>query len=634
MSIIDSISPKQRRVILFIYDTFVSFFTIVLAFSFFYPIHSIPQFITNTWWFFALNVVVRLSAYYKFQLYDFLWRYASTREFVNIVKSVSLSSLIVVSIMFMTKGFPYHKRILLVDWAFNILCIGSLRAGLKMYRDYIVSKSKMKEKKKKRIIIIGAGDGGMMIARELVMSTRLNYKLVGFVDDKRNKVGQVIYQAPVLGITKDLPSIVKDKEIDEAIIAMPSAPGKDIRRLMNICQEAKINFKITPGLSDIIGDKVSINQLRDVKIEDLLGRPVINLDVGAISEYLTGKVVLITGAGGSIGSELCRQIKKFSPKKLIMIDKDENSMYHIHMELGSQNNTIELIPIVTDVKNKSRLMKYFHRYKPEIVFHAAAHKHVPLMEKNVQEVIENNIMGTKNMLELSDEFHVKEFVLISTDKAVNPMNAMGASKRLCEVLVQSAAKTSKTKISAVRFGNVLGSTGSVVPLFKSQIAKGGPLTITHEEMTRFFMTIPEAVSLVIQTGALSLGGEIFILDMGDPVKIIDLARDLIHLSGVEEGKDIDIKVVGLRPGEKLHEKLFFDKRSLIKTTHKKIFVTAPSSFDQKEVNKYVESLLLSCIKDTSEDSKNLLIKTAQSFNPESLQEKGKNQSKCEDDLER
>ncbi|RAP38157.1 nucleoside-diphosphate sugar epimerase [Candidatus Marinamargulisbacteria bacterium SCGC AAA071-K20] len=617
MHFLDKITPKQRRIILFIYDICAAFATISVSFSFFYPIATIPLIIKATWWVFALNVVIRLTSNYIFHLYDFLWRYASTKEFVNIVKSVSLSTLIIVCILFMTKGFPYQKRILLIDWAFNILCIGSLRAGLKIYRDYIVSKSKAKEKKKKRVIIIGAGDGAVMIARELVMSSKLNYKLVGFVDDKPNKVGQIIYQAPVLGLTSELPRLVEEKNIDQAIIAIPSAPGKDIRRLMKICEETKVDFKITPGLSDIIGDKVSINQLRDVKIEDLLRRPVINLDLSAISEYLTDRVVLITGGGGSIGSELCRQIKRFSPKTLVMIDKDENSMYHIHLELSNQSHqSTDLVPIVTDVKNKSRLMKYFHKYKPDIVFHAAAHKHVPLMERNVQEVIENNILGTKNLLELSEEFLVKDFVLISTDKAVNPMNAMGATKRLCEVLVQSAAKTSKTKISAVRFGNVLGSTGSVVPLFKSQIAKGGPVTVTHDSMTRFFMTIPEAVSLVIQTGALSQGGEIFILDMGEPIKIIDLARDLIHLSGFEEGKDMDIKVVGLRPGEKIHEKLFFDKRSISKTSHKKIFVTAPSNFDQDKVKKLIDELLLSCVKNTAEESKSLLIETANAFNPE------------------
>lgn len=616
MNIHEKIPPKARKIVLFVYDSFMALYTIVLSFALFYSVPSLLSILKSHWWFFVLTLVIRLTGYYLFNLYGFLWRYASTREFVNIVKSVSLSSLVIVLIVFMSNNFPFYKRILLVDWAFNVLCIGTVRAGLKMYRNYIVAQKKLNQSQKKRVLIVGGGDAGVMVAREILLGTELNYKLIGFVDDKVAKIGQFIYQAPVLGSTDKLASLIETNKVDLVIIAIPSASGKTIRRILSLVEPTGIECKITPGLSDIVGGKVSISQLREVNIEDLLRRPVVTLDVNAISEYLTNKIVLVTGAGGSIGQELSRQIKRFSPKTLLLLDKDENAMYNIHMELSTDgSNDINLIPIVADIKNKARLKRYFELYRPETVFHAAAHKHVPLMERNVQEVIENNILGTRNLVELSDEFEAKEFVLISTDKAVNSTNAMGATKRMCEILVQAAANESKTRFSAVRFGNVLGSTGSVVPLFKKQILKGGPITVTHEEMTRFFMTIPEAVSLVIQTGALSKGGEIFILDMGEPVKIIDLARDLIRLSGLEEGKDIDIKVVGLRAGEKLYEELFFDKSLLTKTSHAKIFVTAPSTFNKGEINQEIDSLLSSCQSDSADNSRELLMQVSKRFSP-------------------
>lgn len=607
---LDKISTRMKQLILFGYDLLVVCMTLSLALSLFTPF-SLWQ---NYLWLFPLFLAARLPCYYVFDLYKFMWRYASTKEYVNIVKAASISSLIIVTLLFMTQAFSLPKGIFLVEWAFNVIAIGFLRVVLKMFRAYIHSKASQTDKTKKNILIIGAGSCGVTIAREIVANRTLEYNLKGFVDDHPNKIGQRILQVPVLGRCEDIPNLAKTHHIQEAIIAIPSAPGTEIRKLMTLCEMAKISFQITPGLSDIIGGKVSINQLRDVKLEDLLRRPVVQLDTQAISSYLKDKIVLITGAGGSIGSEIARQVHHYSPKQLMLLDHSENAVYRIHTELSNrQPFQCLLTPAIIDIKNRDRVDKLMNHFRPDVVFHAAAFKHVPLMETHAQEVIENNVIGTKHVLDLSEQYKVKDFVLISTDKAVNPANCMGASKRLCEIMLQSASQNSETKFSAVRFGNVLGSNGSVVPLFKSQIAQGGPITVTHPEMTRFFMTIPEAVKLVTQTAALSLGGEIFILDMGNPVKIIDLAHDLIHLSGLEKQKDISIQITGPRPGEKITEELFFDKKSLKKTSHKKIFVTEPLFFDKELVTHKINLLLHSCKQDTEEETRLKLLETAQFF---------------------
>ena len=594
MSLVDSITPVKRRLILIFFDSTSTIASFVLSVSLLYSLAHTLEIIQSILWLPLLALAVRLFFFYLYGLYSFLWRYASTKQFINIVKAVTTSSFVLVTILFLTHLFPLHKSLLLIDWSFNLLFVGATRVGIRLYRDYIVSKSKPKvlENVPINLLIIGAGDCAEMMAREVLKVSRLNYHLVGFVDDKVNKVGQLIHGAPVLGITKDIPALVKKYAIKEAILAISVAKGKTLRTIMEYCEEAKVSFKITPGLADIIGGKVSINQIRDVQIEDLLGRDVVKMDMSKVANYLGNSVVLITGAGGSIGSELCRQIQRFSPRKLILLDQSEHAVYQIHSELLKHTRaSSELVPTVLSVKDHKRLDLLFEHYKPDVVFHAAAHKHVPLMESNVNEVILNNILGTRNVLALSDKHQVKEFVLISTDKAVRPTSVMGASKRICEVLLQLQSQKSNTTFSAVRFGNVLGSQGSVIPLFKKQIESGGPITITHPDMTRYFMTIPEAVSLVLQTGSLSKGGEIFILDMGEPVKIITLARDLIQLSGLEEGKDIEIKVTGLRPGEKLFEELYFDKRALKKTSYEKVFVAEPSKFDREACGLKVNDLI-------------------------------------------
>ncbi|MCP4049916.1 MAG: polysaccharide biosynthesis protein [bacterium] len=592
MSIIDKVTPKQRKFVLILSDSIFTVITLLLAFLIIQK-----DSISSHLLLFPLYVFIRVFTFNSYGVYMFLWRYASIREMVILAKAVTMSSFLVMSSLFILKAIDFPKSILLIEWALNLILIDSSRIFLRLFRDYVISKNATRVHKKDRInmLIIGAGDAGEIIAREIQKVSSLRYNLVGFIDDKETKTGQIIHQTPVLGTTKNIFEIVKQYNVKEAIIAIPSASGPVIRRIMTLCEQASIKFKTTPGLYSIIGGKVSVSQLREVRIEDLLGREVVDINLNSIAAYLSDSVILVTGAGGSIGAELCRQTYRFSPAKLLLLDNNENAVYHIHMEMErlkrKEGSNVEIVPIVGDIRNKARLEEIFALYKPELVFHAAAYKHVPLMEIHVKTVIENNIAGTKNILDLSDKYNVRELLLISTDKAVFPVNSMGISKRIGEVMMEIKAEDSKTKFTAVRFGNVLGSQGSVVPLFKKQIAEGGPITVTHPEVTRYFMTIPEAISLIIQAGALSKSGEIVILDMGKPVNILTLAKDLIHLSGLEEGKDIDIEYIGMRPGEKMNEDLFFDKKDLEKTKHKKIFISKPYNYEKDKVKSSIDQLI-------------------------------------------
>ncbi|NQY74754.1 MAG: polysaccharide biosynthesis protein [Candidatus Margulisbacteria bacterium] len=589
------LSSKNRGILLIGLDCLISCTTLLLAFSLKAPLQDITSVLVSYWWLFPLISGIRIGTFQNFGMYASLWRYASIKELENVIKAISLSSLIIMMFLFVF-NINLSPRILFIDWALNIICTGGFRIVLRMYRDHIIiQRNKTISGKRVNLLLIGAGDAGEMISREILRVSSLKYHIVGFVDDQESILGQNIHQIPVLGTTKDIPKLSKKYDIEEAIIAIPSARGATIRRILTLCEDASIKSMITPGLYEIIGGRVSINQIREVRIEDLLGRDVVKTDISSISRYLSGSTVLITGAGGSIGSELSRQILDFSPKKLIIIDVSENNMYQIKSELSRlSTGEVQVIGLVGDVRNRKRLRDIFELYTPQIVFHAAAYKHVPLMEENISEVVENNVLGTQNVLDLAKEFKASECVLISTDKAVYPTSCMGATKRLGEIIMQIASDESKTKFSAVRFGNVLGSTGSVVPLFKRQISEGGPLTVTHPDVTRFFMTTKEAVSLVIQAGALSTGGEIFILDMGEPVKIIHLARDMIHLSGLEEGKDIEIKFIGLRAGEKLEEELMFNKEGLKTTQHQKIFITEPVKMNRSFIKSDIQSLIEAC----------------------------------------
>jgi len=590
----ESISARQRVLVLITLDSVISFISLFAAIVFKYSFFGALIFLKTRWWVLVLSVLLRVGTFQNYGLYVFLWRYASIKELMSLTRAVTLSSVFLTLLVLLIPGQPFPKTIFFVDWALTLIGVGTARICIRIVRELVVARQVGQRSAGTRTIIVGAGDAGEMIAREMLRVPTLSYDLVGFVDDNIAKQGQNIHQIPVLGGTEDLATLIEQYDLEAAILAIPSASGKEVRRIVDVLEKSKLTFKIAPALHDIIDGRISFGQLRDVSIEDLLGRDVVTTDTAAISRYISGKSVLVTGAGGSIGSELCRQIAGFSPRQLILLDHAENSVYQIDLELREKpsGNTV-LIPIVADIKNRSRLDEVFKKCGIDIVFHAAAYKHVPLMEANMREVILNNIAGTRNLIDLADQYQIDEFVLISTDKAVNSTNCMGASKRICELLLQAKDQVSKTRFAAVRFGNVLGSAGSVVPLFKRQIAVGGPITVTHPDVIRYFMTIPEAVRLVLQAGAQSMGGEIFILDMGEPVKIVNLAKDMIRLSGFEEGKDIEIKYIGLRPGEKMFEELVFSNEEMGATDHGKIFRTRPSVFDRNEVSQKIDALIAS-----------------------------------------
>lgn len=484
-----------------------------------------------------------------FKLYKRVWQYASIQELSAIFQAITLS-IVTTGLVQLIAFQGIYTRTLIITWMLHILLIGASRFAWRLYRDTVFKV----DKSKKRTLIIGAGSGGSMVARQLLNSSTSELHPVAFIDDDFTKQQLEIMGCPVVGGTEDIASVVKEKDIEHIIVAIPSLTKTELNHIFKESSKTKVKTQIMPSVEDIMSGKVSVNEMRDVQVEDLLGRDPVELDTHSISEKLTGKTVLVTGAGGSIGSEVCRQVSSFHPKKLILLGHGENSIYSIEYELRTKFPHIEVEPEIADVQDLERMKSVMEAYKPDVVYHAAAHKHVPLMERNPHESVKNNVIGTKNVAEAADQAGVKVFVMISTDKAVNPTSVMGATKRIAEMIIQHMDMISKTKFVAVRFGNVLGSRGSVIPLFKKQIAAGGPVTVTHSEMERYFMTIPEASRLVLQAGALAKGGEIFVLDMGEPVKIVDLAKNLIRLSGFTE-EEIEIKFSGMRPGEKLFEEL-------------------------------------------------------------------------------
>nr|WP_238442387.1 nucleoside-diphosphate sugar epimerase/dehydratase [Desulfofalx alkaliphila] len=539
--------------------------------------------------FFTLIVI---AVFYLAGLYNRLWQYASIGELVTVITAVTVGMAINVTVAYFLMDSGSHllpRSVFIISWVLNIVIIGGSRLGWRVVRDYGLKI--YQPTGGKPVLIVGAGDAGVLVAKELKSHYNGKINIVGFVDDDIDKQKLKILSLPVLGDRNDIPKLVSQFAIQEIIIAMPSAKRKVIREIVTVCQDTEAMVKILPGMFELIDGDVSVNKIREVQVEDLLGRDPVKLDLESITQYLHGQVVLVTGAGGSIGSELCRQIINYSPRKLLLLDNCENNVYDIEMELKNTNPHVKQIPLVKDVQDKKAIEEIFKVYKPQVVFHAAAHKHVPLMEANPEEAIKNNVMGTYNVARLADLYASKKFVLISTDKAVNPTSVMGATKRVAEMFIQHLDKTSNTNFVAVRFGNVLGSRGSVVPLFKKQIAEGGPLTVTHPDMIRYFMTIPEAVQLVIQAGAMAKGGEIFVLDMGDPVKIMDLAKSIIKLSGFEPGKDIDIVITGMRPGEKLYEELLTAEEGVNATTHKRIYVAKPNNLNYKLIEEKIAEIM-------------------------------------------
>ncbi|RKF44740.1 hypothetical protein BCY92_17020 [Bacillus wiedmannii] len=576
-------SYRKRLSLLTLLDSFIVLTAVYLSYWFVHPnvLSKIPTTV-------IISSITLLCSHHIFaaiyKLYNKAWEYASIGELKQIFKAITLS-IIVTAIVQQIINHDIYVRILAIAWMLHLLLIGGSRFVWRMFRDTYITKAAGK----KRTLIIGAGSAGTMVVRQLQHNREADLYPIAFVDDDRNKQKLEIYNVPVVGTTNYLQEIVEDNDIEHIIIAIPSLNRNQINEIFEKCRKTKAKTQIVPMLEDLLDGTVSVNEVRDVQVEDLLGREPIQLDDAGIGEKITGKTILVTGAGGSIGSEICRQVMKYKPSEIVLLGHGENSIYNIEMEMRvTYKDTVEIRTEIADVQDRNKIFEIIDKHRPYIVYHAAAHKHVPLMERNPEEAVKNNIFGTKNVAEAADTFKVNTFVMVSTDKAVNPTNVMGATKRFAEMLVQHLAAVSvNTKFVAVRFGNVLGSRGSVIPLFKKQIQKGGPVTVTHPDMIRYFMTIPEASRLVIQAGTLAKGGELFVLDMGEPVKIVDLARNLITLSGYSI-EEIGIEFTGLRPGEKMYEELLNEGEIHPEQIFPKIHIGKAVLMDQEILRQFMD----------------------------------------------
>ncbi len=547
------------------------------------------EFIEYIFQYLPWNLVITIGIFMVFRLYQGIWKYASASDLVNILGACLLSALTQpLGMKLLRFEFPRSYPFL-----YFVMLAGGISVFRFMYRilGYFQSRREsMLTAGKKNTMIVGAGEAGYTLLKELQNSRFSEQHVCCIVDDDPGKRGKYLRGVLVAGSRYDICKLAEEYKIDEIMIAIPSATHGMIQEILDICSQTSCKLKVLPGLYQLVNGEVSVSKLRNVEIEDLLGREPVDTQIDSIMDYVSEKTVLVTGGGGSIGSELCRQIARHAPKRLVIFDIYENNAYEIQQELKHRYPALDLVVLIGSVRNTHRINNVFEKYRPEIVYHAAAHKHVPLMEDSPNEAIKNNVMGTYKTAQAADCYHASRFVLISTDKAVNPTNIMGASKRLCEMIVQMMNHQSKTEFVAVRFGNVLGSNGSVIPLFKKQIEEGGPVTVTHPDIIRYFMTIPEAVSLVLQAGAQAKGGEIFVLDMGKPVKILDLALNLIRLSGYKPYEDIDIQFTGLRPGEKLYEELLMSEEGLQSTENELIHIGKPIEFDEEEFRKQLEIL--------------------------------------------
>jgi len=585
------IIKKNRNVLLILIDILIIISCYIASILFLnVPIDNIKALVMQI----AVVVIVYQIFLNIFHMYQNMMRYEVGKDYIKYIISAFLS-MIILSIVY--KAFSLEYINLKVNVLSGVLIAGTFvmyrlagRSILSRRMSKYEKINKNQDNKANNLLIIGAGMG----AREIIIAIKNNmrdkYNIVGIIDDDISKINHYILGIKVLGTRYDIPKIAKEKNVDLIFFAINKIDAVSRRKILEICQETGVKTRVLPTTEEVINKQGAMNSLRDVQIEDLLGRDPVHLDNKNINSLIKNKTVLVTGGGGSIGSELCRQIVKYDPKRLVILDIYENNLYDIEMELRAEYPKLNLEAIVASVRDKARLNNVFETYKPEIVFHAAAHKHVPLMEKSPLEAIHNNVFGTYNVVNCADEYGVEKFVLISTDKAVNPTNIMGASKRVCEMIVQAKNKVSKTEYAAVRFGNVLGSNGSVIPLFKKQIERGGPVTVTHKDITRFFMTIPEAVQLILQAVTYAKGGEIFVLDMGEPVKIYDLAVSLIKLLGYEPNVDIPIEITGLRPGEKLYEEILMSEEGLTSTKHDKIFISKPMHMEMTELEEKLNIL--------------------------------------------
>lgn len=631
---------KYRNVILKIIDVFVIavsyYIAEILINEKFQLTNEINRTIINTA---ILGVVIYSAMLHICKTYKNITRYENGNDYLVYVFACLISCMIITLSKFVFSKYIVSIKTNMIAALIIVTSIIGYRVLLRLIltSNYPSDKDKSNTNKK-NVLIIGAGEATRILIRTLNTAMRDTYNIVGLIDDNINKINYAISGNKILGTRYDIPKICKKNDVELILFTISNISNEDRKNILHICQETGCKVRILPGTKDLIKNKNLFDNFRDVEIEDLLGREPIKLNNKDIGPLIKDKVVLVTGGGGSIGSELCRQIIKFEPQKLVIVDIYENNLYDIEQELRAENPKTEIEAIVASVRDKNRLNEIFEKFKPYLVFHAAAHKHVPLMETSPLEAIKNNVFGTYNVVNCADEYNVKRFILISTDKAVNPTNIMGATKRLCEMIVQAKDKVSKTEYAAVRFGNVLGSNGSVIPLFKKQIAKGGPVTVTHKEITRFFMTIPEAVSLVLQAMSYAKGGEIFVLDMGEPVKIYDMAVNLIKLSGYEPNVDIGINVTGLRPGEKLYEEILMAEEGLQATKHDKIHIAEPMDIDMKRVEQKLARLSDLIKSSSNEDTEKIkatmkelvpTFKDGNEVNQERVEEKSRTNEKTE-----
>lgn len=586
------VNRKRLAIELVLFDIIAiqlaAFLAILTRFEF--RIHTIePLFIDTLVHYAVLNTFCSICIFAAYRMYSTLWSFASIMDFFNVVKAVLISSVFqFIGIHMLAWPIPRSFIVLYIGWlgiaaVFPRMMIRILRGGRRIPLQTI-------GKQAIPVMLIGAGEAGSIILQEFKNSKFVEKEIVCVIDDDPKKWGTFIHGVPVVGGRRKITQSVVRFGIQEIVLAIPTLKPHERKNIINICQQTGCKMSTLPGIYQLINCDVKVSMLRDVQIEDLLGREAVRTDLESIMSYVKDQKVMVTGGGGSIGSELCRQIADDQPKQLIIIDNYENAAYELQMELGRKHPELDVIVLIVSVQNRRKIREIFEQYKPDLVFHAAAHKHVPLMEYSPCEAIKNNVFGTMNVASEANRSGVKRMVLISTDKAVRPTNIIGASKRICEMVIQTYNQRSKTEYVAVRFGNVLGSNGSVVPLFKQQIREGGPVTVTHPDIIRYFMTIPEAVSLVLQAGAYAQGGEIFIMDMGEPVKILDLAENMIRLSGLVPGEDIEIKFTGLRPGEKLYEELLIDDDNKKETANKRIFIGQPIKIDEAEFDEKMKEL--------------------------------------------
>lgn len=590
-SILGQINQFVLDILVFLFSLFVSY---VIRFEGFPKDYYFNQMLVT----FPYLILARIISFYVFSVYSIVWKHVSIRDAFLIVKATLPPSLILLLLRLFSPTERLYLKLPLsvISLEFLLVLVGT--GGIRITRRLsheLLEKEKFDHKighASKKVFLVGAGNAGNLVAKEIETRPDVGYDVVGFIDDDPRKYGTVLQGKKILGNTSQIPFLAKKLNAREAIITMANASSKDIRRIVDICERAKLKVKIIPGIFEMLDENVKISKIREIDINDLLGRSLVTFEnhLPAVVETYRGKRIMVTGAGGSIGSELCRQLAVLGPKEMILLDKDENSIYEIDTELNRAAHAYRLTPLIANLKNLDRLDKLFVKYRPDVVFHAAAHKHVPLMELNVAEAILNNVYGTRNAARLADKHGVERFIFISTDKAINPTSVMGASKKLGEIIIQGIAAESAIRFSCVRFGNVLGSRGSVVPLFQKQLARGGPLTLTHPDIKRYFMSISEAVQLIIQAGTIGDKGEIFVLDMGEQIKIIDLAKDLIKLSGYGED-DIEIRYIGLRPGEKLYEEILVDEERAKATRFEKIYIAPPVETDRGDIDKKLDEII-------------------------------------------